>query len=99
MSGFTRGWTLAALVAAVAVLVTSIAMAFTMTARDQHSPWWLRNDRAVTSPSGPSAQVAGNGVDVIAMDMGGRRMMGGQRDGIALRPCRRSRGYRHPPPR
>ncbi|NYI41315.1 sulfocyanin-like copper-binding protein [Demequina lutea] len=79
MSGLTRGWTIAALVAAMAVLAVSAVATFNLAGRGQDSPGWLGNDRAVTAPRGPSAQNAGTVVDVVAMDMAGGRMMGSQR--------------------
>jgi len=79
VSGLTRGWTVAALVAAIAVLVASVGVTFNLASRGQDSPGWLGHDRAATSPSGPSSGTAGTVVDVVAKDMAGRRMMGSQR--------------------
>lgn len=79
MSGLTRGWTIAALVAAIAVLVASVGVTFNLASRGQDSPGGLGHDRAATNPSGPSSGTAGTVVDVVAMDMASRRMMGSQR--------------------
>lgn len=79
MSGLTRGWTVAALVAAIAVLVASVGVTFNLASRGQDSLGGLGHDRAATSPSGPSSGTAGTVVDVVAKDMAGRRMMGSQR--------------------
>lgn len=79
MSGLTRGWTVAALVAAIAVLVASVGVTFNLASRGQDLPGWLGHDRAATSPNWPSSGTAGTVVDVVAQDMAGRRMMGSQR--------------------
>lgn len=76
MTGFTRGWTVAALIAAIAVLLASVAMTLHMATRGHSSPGWLGNTRSATSPIGPSAANAGTVVDVVAIDMDGGRMMG-----------------------
>ncbi|MDO8105678.1 sulfocyanin-like copper-binding protein [Isoptericola sp. b441] len=90
MTRRARGWTIAALVAAVAVLVGSVAWAIggglsAGTSTSQVAPWQGRD------ASGSSADLPGTVVDVVAMDMGGRGMMGNRRWGMGtmrLRPDR-----------
>ncbi|WP_062465162.1 sulfocyanin-like copper-binding protein [Demequina soli] len=78
MTARERGWTVAALVAAVAALVVSFAWAL---GGGPASPLSM-HDARVTS-GGSAARIAddappGTVVDVYAMDMGGRGMMGGR---------------------
>ncbi len=76
MRGFTRGWAFAALFAAVAVLVASVALTLDLSTRGHGSYRWHGHGQYVTAPRGPSSQIAGTVVDVVAMDMDGGRMMG-----------------------
>jgi len=87
VTGRARGWTVAALVAAIAVLVTSVAWAFgggmvggPTVAR--HGTGWMFTGQAGSSAgeANGSQTLPGTVVDVVAVDMGammgGRAMMG-----------------------
>jgi len=78
-----RGWTIAALVAAVTVLVTSIAWTASWATTGgtavsgQFGPAWPGGDRTATDQGAAASDLPGTVVDVVAADMGGRGMMGG----------------------
>ncbi len=76
MTGLTRRWAFAGLFAAVAVLLASVAVTVHLSTREQGSYGWRGYHQYATAPRGPSAGITGTVVDVVAMDMGGRRMMG-----------------------
>lgn len=76
MTGFTREWTVAALITAVAALIASIVMTVHMSTREYASPGCVGTSHSATSPSGPSSETAGTVVDVVSIDMDGGRMMG-----------------------
>ena len=83
MTTRSRGWTIATLVAAVAVLATSIvwsvgsAASGGSTALSQGGRVWLGGDRTSAGQRAAAADLPGAVVDLAAVDMGGRRMMGG----------------------
>jgi uncharacterized cupredoxin-like copper-binding protein len=75
MSSATRAWTVAGLVAAVAVLIASVAWALngaTVTYADHR---WPGRDQVTTGQRGAASELEGSLVAVVAMDMGGRGMM------------------------
>lgn len=88
MTGRARGWTLAALVAAIAVLVTSVAWAFGggmvggPTVARAHTGWVFTGQAGGSAGAANGSQaLPGTVVDVVAGDMGammgGRATMGG----------------------
>lgn len=72
----TRGWTVIALIGAVAVLVSSMTWAFYGATPGHPQPHWFGMERSAADQPGPKPDVSGTVVDVVAMDMGGRQMMG-----------------------
>ncbi len=83
MTTLSKGWTIAALAAAVAVLAGSIAWTVgaavssgtTVTSRAGAS--WLGDERTSGGRGESATDLPGTVVDLTAVDMGGRRMMGG----------------------
>lgn len=76
MKAPARRWTFVALLAAAAVLVGSIVWTLQFSPLGHPVPGRFGFDRSATDLLGPAADVAGSVVDVVAMDMGGRGMMG-----------------------
>ena len=76
MRGPARAWAVVGLVAAVSVLVASVAWTLNSSALGHSGPGWPAADRSATDLPGPAADIAGTIVDVVAMDMGGNQMMG-----------------------
>ncbi len=78
MTTRVRGWTIAALVVAVAVLVSSVAWTASWASSGagaavrRAGPAHLGADRGVAGQRGPTSDLAGEVVDVVAADMGGR---------------------------
>jgi len=75
MSNPTRAWTVVGLVAAVAVLVASVAWAINGATLGDDDHGWPGFNQTATGQRGATSELEGSLVDVVAMDMGGRGMM------------------------
>lgn len=76
MNAPARVGTIAALIAAIAILAASVTWTLNVSASDRRHQASFGLDRSATDLPGPAADVAGSVVEVVAMDMRGRGMMG-----------------------
>jgi len=75
MTPRARGWTVVALIAAVAILIASVSWALQWSNLGHSDDGWHGTDRSTISRPNPPARDAGTGVDVTALDIAGHRMM------------------------
>lgn len=76
MSVSTRAWTVVGLVAAVTVLLASVAWTLNGATLGRSNPGWPGINHAESGQRGVPSGIDGSLVDVVAMDMGGHGMMG-----------------------
>ncbi len=75
MSAPTRAWTVVGLVAAVTVLVASVAWTLNGSTLGRSGPVWPGINHTEIGQRGAPSDIDGSLVDVVAMEMGGRGMM------------------------